>query len=213
MFFKEVFQKYLTNTEGLTRRYVTLGPNGTSSSHAVNMLAESYPAKIHLFDTFEKAALEVTDQPTETGLVVANAYSNINKFYISYDLIPAGAYFHDTPAYVIAAKTIEVLNHPRLKLATHPAPSHLVDEVLDHPDVQKLYVDSTYLAAQLTQRGQCDACLTTSVAAKMLGLDTLAVAIPAIPMLWTVFIHAQYEENVLWSKKPSLSYATTSRTA
>lgn len=116
--------------------------------------------------------------------------------------------FHDTPAYVIAAKSREVLDETSLRVASHPAPSHLIGHVLDHSGLQVIDSDATHLAAEQTLKGECDACLTTKVAADDLGLETLVVAFPAIPMLWTVFINRDYEE---WKKRPSLPYAMTSR--
>lgn len=209
MIFKEAFGSYLVNTKKASRRFATLGPNGTSSRHAAERLAACHPAQVDLFDTYEEAARAVARNPANTALVVANAYARINRFYISHDLFPVGAFFHDTPAYVIAAQSTAVLDRPALSVATHPAPSHLINGAINHPEIRIINTDSTHLAAKRVALGQCDACLTTKVAADMLELKTVTVAFPAIPMLWTVFINKEYEK---WTRKPSSSCATTSQT-
>lgn len=208
MISKDAFRDYLCSTDTETRRFATLGPRGTSSRHAAEWLASRHPARIDLFDTYEKAAQAVAADPDDTALIVANAYAQINRFYISHDLFPVGAFFHDTPAYVIAAVSDVVLDRPTLRVATHPAPSHLIRGAIDHPDIQIINTDSTHLAAVQTVLEQCDACMTTQVAADTLGLETLTVAFPAIPMLWTVFINKGYKE---WNRKPSSSCAMNSQ--
>jgi hypothetical protein len=192
--FKDAFESYLRNTDVSSRKFATLGPNGTSSRHAAEKLALHHPAQIELFDTYEKAAQTVIDNPENAALIVANAYAQINRFYISHDFCPVGAFFNDTPAYVVASTSAEVLDRPSLCVATHPAPSHLIHGSIDHPDIRVVNADSTHLAAEQTILGQCDACLTTQVAAEIFGLETLSVALPAIPMLWTVFINKDYEK-------------------
>ena len=79
------------------------------------------------------------------------------------------------------------------KFASHyPAPSHIIHGSIDHPDIRVVNADSTHLAAEQTFLGKCDACLTTQVAAEIFGLEILSVALPTIPMLWTVFINNDY---------------------
>lgn len=209
--FKDAFESYLHNTNISSRRFVTLGPKGTSSRHAAEQLAAHHPARIELFDTYEKAARTVTENPDNTALIVANAYAQINRFYISHDLFPAGAFFHDTPAYVIASTSAEVLDQSVLSVATHPAPSHLIHGAIQHPNIRIVHAASTHLAAEQTMLGDRDACLTTQVAADIFKLKTLAVAFPAIPMLWTVFINKKYKETKIWNRKLLSSCAMISQ--
>ena len=79
------------------------------------------------------------------------------------------------------------------KFASHyPAPSHIIHGSIDHPEIRVVNADSPHPAAEQTFLGKCDACLTTQVAAEIFGLEILSVALPTIPMLWTVFINNDY---------------------
>jgi prephenate dehydratase len=55
------------------------------------------------------------------------------------------------------------------------------------PNFTITHAVSTHRAAELVAEGKVQACLTTQVAADLIGLKTLNVAFPTIPMLWTIF--------------------------
>ena len=113
-------------------------------------------------------------------------YASINRFYISHALSPIGAFFKDTPAYVVAAFDDDVT------IASHPAPQHLIAHLAARPNVTILDADSTHQAAALVAEGKARACLTTRIAADLVGLKTLDVVIQTIPMLWTVFASKEH---------------------
>jgi len=203
MILKNAFRAFVEQSAEKDRAYHTLGPEGTSSRQAADVLASRFPARIELFATYEAAAATIDDDPANRALIVANAYSGINKFYISHDLIPAAAFFNDTPPYVIAARSLDVFERGSITVASHPAPRHLIETTLSHPSIEVLETDSTHRAAELVANDRADACLTTQIAADMMGLKLMATACTAIPMLWTIFINKDHET---WKKKALLSY-------
>ena len=48
------------------------------------------------------------------------------------------------------------------------------------------------MAPALVAEGKARACLTTRIAADLVGLKTLDVVIQTIPMLWTVFASKEH---------------------
>lgn len=187
MLFNHAFDQFMAQGGVTDRRVVTLGPSGTSSYMAAVHFTKAYPAEIALFPTYEAGAEAVRDMPRRSLLIVANAYAAINQFYISSVLQPIGAFFKDTPPYVVAARSAAALESPEVRLSSHPAPRHLLAHLAARPNVTICDAPSTHAAAEQVVQGHADACLTTQVAADMLGLQTLDVAFPTIPMLWTVF--------------------------
>lgn len=96
MLCKHSFNRYISRSANAGRKLATLGPSRTSSYAAARHFAQDYPADIALFPTYEEAADAVRAAPGESALIVANAYANINRFYISDVLHPIGAFFKDT---------------------------------------------------------------------------------------------------------------------
>ena len=186
MLFNQAFDQFMARSNAASRRVATLGPNGTSSYTAAVHFAKTYPSSILLFPTYEDAADAVRSAPRDSALVVANAYASINRFYISHALSPIGAFFKDTPAYVVAAFDDDVT------IASHPAPQHLIAHLAARPNVTILDADSTHQAAALVAEGKARACLTTRIAADLVELKTLDVVIQTIPMLWTVFASKEH---------------------
>jgi prephenate dehydratase len=182
----------MARSNAASRRVATLGPNGTSSYTAAVHFAKTYPSSILLFPTYEDAADAVRSAPRDSALVVANAYASINRFYISHALSPIGAFFKDTPAYVVAAFDDDALDDADVTIASHPAPQHLIAHLAARPNVTILDADSTHQAAALVAEGKARACLTTRIAADLVGLKTLDVVIQTIPMLWTVFASKEH---------------------
>lgn len=187
LLYNEEFYRFINQSEKGRRKVLTLGDNGTSSYIAAQHFSAKYQSDILLYPTYEEAAEAIQEDPLNRALIVANAYAAINRFYISDSLYPVGAFFKDTPPYVLAARSHDALDAESMIVATHPAPRHLIVQVLDNYNISIQDVDSTHRAAELVAEGKADACLTTQVAAELLGLKTLQTAIPTIPMLWTVF--------------------------
>lgn len=192
MLFNQAFDQFMARSNAASRRVATLGPNGTSSYTAAVHFAKTYPSSILLFPTYEDAADAVRSAPRDSALVVANAYASINRFYISHALSPIGASFKDTPAYVVAAFDDDALDDADVTIASHPAPQHLIAHLAARPNVTILDADSTHQAAALVAEGKARACLTTRIAADLVGLKTLDVVIQTIPMLWTVFASKEH---------------------
>jgi prephenate dehydratase len=187
MLCKHSFNRYISRSANAGRKLATLGPSRTSSYAAARHFAQDYPADIALFPTYEEAADAVRAAPGESALIVANAYANINRFYISDVLHPIGAFFKDTPAYVVAARDDTALDGREITIASHAAPLHLIAHLAARPNVTIRDASSTHRAAELVVEDKAQACLTTQVAADLLGLRTLDVALLTIPMLWTIF--------------------------
>jgi len=174
------------------RKITTLGPTGTSSYLAAVHFAQLYPSDVLFFPSYEDAADAVRSSPRDSALIVANAYAQINRFYISHELEPIGAFFKDTPAYVIASLKESALDGPKVTIASHRAPQHLIAELAALPNVTILDAGSTHYAAEMVARGDCEACLTTQTAADICGLTTIKVVFSKIPMLWTLFTSKEH---------------------
>lgn len=160
---------------------VTLGPAGTSSEFAAKHLTD----QVCLFHTYEAAEQFAMECEECAAFVVANAYQDINRFYISKNSRPVGAFFLDTPSYVLAAKEALVVNYAT-RVASHRAPAHLVPSLLPKLMTTVIEVSSTSEAARMTADGEVEACLTTKLACEYYGLIPLFDT-GCIPMLWTIF--------------------------
>lgn len=165
----------------------TLGPKGTSSWATAKAFSDEYGGAVLLFDTYEAAERELANHPGKGLLIVANAYREANRFYISEQLIPVCAFFKTTPAYVLATKGRDELCSSNIKIATHHAPAHLLDRLGIKEKLTVIDAPSTRKAADLVSEGQADACITTQIAAEHLSLKVLKTLVDEIPMLWTVF--------------------------
>lgn len=179
----------------------TLGPNGTSSEAAAGFFSEwfrnqyrSSSVQLNLCDSYEYARSSMGGNAPEV-LLVANAYSQINNFYMDPQLSLVATFVFDTPLYGLASKG--PLMSRKLSITSHPAPYLLIDELLP----QGLEIDSVILAlstsaaAAAVARGEVDVALTTEVAAKIHGLRFISNTRP-IRMLWSVFSLTR------WVKQP-----------
>lgn len=180
----------------------TLGPAGTSSEQSAGYLADylrvgwrGAPAplpSVSLHPRYEDAAEAVLSGRSDL-LLVANAYHAASTFYMSPRLRFAGAFLFDTPLYGIATPDGRLpggrFPAAEFRIATHPAPIPLIDQVLGGTGVDAWTVvlaDSTSAAALAVTRGEVDAALTTAPAAALHGLVFATRARP-IRMLWSVF--------------------------
>lgn len=172
----------------------TLGPKGTSSEVAANHLSlwlkkEGYceQSNIVLYKTYEVARKQITKE--NSILLVANAYSDINLFYMDYSLILAAVFVLDTPLYGIATKSGKLpKNKEKLLIASHPAPIPLITQLLPNGNIEKIIKkESTSSAALAVLNNEVDAALTTQIAAKNYNLF-FSSKTRAIKMLWSAFI-------------------------
>ncbi len=169
----------------------TLGPAGTSSEYASQFfhrwMSDKYSNsyhEIHLNDSYELARTNIKD---EKGLlIVANAYSKINDFYMDAHLRILATFLYDTPLYGLVAN--KELSGRSLYIASHPAPIPLIGELLpDGLNIEKVIeMPSTSAAAQAVVSGEVDVALTTEIAARIHKLNFISRTRP-IHMLWSVF--------------------------
>ncbi len=176
----------------------TLGPEGTSSeSAAVHLWAargRGGPSRVRLLDTYEEAAAELKAGRV-SHLLVANAYSGINTFYMDREFSLALAFVYDTPPYGLATPCPGSVPHA-VSIATHPAAAPLVGELLParHAVTTILYTDSTSVAAATARRAETDLALTTQPAALVHELEFISRTRP-IRMLWSAFtLHSRSED-------------------
>lgn len=169
----------------------TLGPAGTSSEYASQFfhswMYQHYDKSQHeifLNDTYEGARNSIKDQ--SALLIVANAYSRINDFYMDTTLKLLAAFKYDTPLYGLVAKN--ALPQRKLCLASHPAPVPLINELLPPGlEIDRIIeMPSTSAAAQAVSCGEVDIALTTEIAARHYRLNFISRTRP-ISMLWSVF--------------------------
>lgn len=178
----------------------TLGPSGTSSEAAAGFFSEwfghRYPGsrvQVNLSDSYEQARSSMAEH-TPRVLIVANAYPQINNFYMDPRLSLVATFVFDTPLYGLVSQG--PLTTRKLAVATHPAPMLLIEELLPHG----LEVDSVVLAlstsaaAAAAARGEVDVALTTEVAANIHGLHFISSTRP-IRMLWSVFALTRWSEQ------------------
>lgn len=178
----------------------TLGPAGTSSETAARRLtshmaagaslrADESSSTTVLHDSYEDAANAVRNGSARF-LVAANAYSNIAEFYMDPDLRLVGAFVHETPQYGIAVVDVEAVP-AELRVATHPAPTPLILQLLPVGMRAREVVaaSSTSMAAHAARSGAVDAALTTGPAAELYGLTFISKT-RTIKMLWSVFCSA-----------------------
>ncbi|MGJ7908014.1 hypothetical protein ACOQFL_16230 [Actinopolyspora sp. H202] len=184
-----------------SRGIATLGPTGTSSEQAARYLRQYLsfswqdrraraPLPIDLYPKYEDAAEAVLGGRSAL-LLVANAYHAASTFYMAPELAFAGAYCFDTPHYGIASRS-GTLPQGEISVASHPAPTPLIDQLLDGTESsagQVVRVDSTSAAAQAVAAGEIDVALTTAPAAELHGL-TFVTRTRTIRMLWSVFTAA-----------------------
>ncbi len=168
----------------------TLGPAGTSSEQAANLLWRRRSAgdsRITLHDGYEDAA-ESLLAGRVSHFVVANAYRNVNVFYMDTRLALDSVFIMDTPLYGLAKPhgTAELPESPTI--ATHPSPMPLIKQLLPagYTPGEITVMPSTSAAAIAVKERVTDLALTTEVAAKAHGLAFISRTRP-IRMVWSVF--------------------------
>lgn len=168
----------------------TLGPAGTSSEQAALYLWADHgrggPPDIRLYNTYEEAGKALREGAV-SHVVIANAYAAVHNFYMDPSLRFAGAFLFDTPHYGIAVSPGHRIPDAA-RIATHPAPVPLVEELLpeEYSVAEICYATSTSAAADQARRRETDLALTTLPAAKANALEFISRTRP-IRMLWSVF--------------------------
>jgi len=180
--------RYRSTHENIT--FSTLGPEGTSSEFATKKLIDYLDIESHyeLYPSYEQAAESIV-QGNADFLVVANAYQNINKFYINNELDFFFCFLQNTLPYGIAiSEKTFYPSKPALLIASHPAPAHLI-ELLPKKYRSKtkiIYSSSTSQAAHQVKIGEVDLCITNQSSAEINELKFIS-RLQTIEMLWTIF--------------------------
>ncbi len=168
----------------------TLGPPGTSSEVAARYLARRMghngEVSVRLYVSYEDACDAVLHGDA-TRLLAANAYHDIDAFYMDLRLDLEQAFVLDTPNYGLAVRSDTPLPMT-CRVCTHPAPRALIKQLMPVgygiADVE--FAPSTSAAAQQAATGAADLALTTEPAAEIHGLRFISPRRP-IRMLWSVF--------------------------
>ncbi|MEU0531872.1 prephenate dehydratase domain-containing protein [Amycolatopsis tolypomycina] len=173
----------------------TLGPAGTSSEQAARHVWRTFaadgPPEIRLFDTYEKAA-EALRSGEVSHVVVASAYSGVNDYYMDTRLALCGAFIQDTPLYGLARRRDRKALPDWPRIATHPAPTALIAQLLPErfTGYEAIKVTSTSAAAIAVGDGVVDLALTTQPAVAAHDLEFISRT-RTIRMLWSVFVAAR----------------------
>jgi prephenate dehydratase len=175
-----------------TRAVGTLGPAGTSSERAAEFLwrrlAGAGPEpEVVLYDSYEDAG-EALRADEVSHVVVANAYSAVNEFYMDALIALAAVFYLETPPYGIA-RDVDRRVPERPTVASHPAPVSLVGQLLPAPYLpgEISLVLSTSAAARAVREREADLALTTEPAADRYGLEFISRT-RTIHMVWSVFV-------------------------
>lgn len=171
----------------------TLGPKGTSSEFIAKDLAKTLGVKkenIILYSSYEEA-FEMVKKKKNSLLLVANAYKNVNLFYMEDNISLIGSFVKETPLYGIASnnyKKNDFLSDKDIKIVSHHAPKSLIDTIINEYGLKIDIIDclSTSEAAHLVNIGKYKYCLTNEEAQKKYNLNFI-VPIKQITMLWSLF--------------------------
>jgi len=181
----------------------TLGPKGTSSEAAAEYLASlmGRELEIRLFDSFEQACCH-TEQNIDSVLLVANAYRDVDYFYMNPCINLAGSFHYSPPYYYMCCKSVEKAGHKlrlkkRITIATHRAPSSRIHDIIeslhkggwqfDLSKTEIVYTEATSEAAKGVKSGEYDFCLVNEYAADLYQLDVISDPL-IIEMVWTLFV-------------------------
>lgn len=175
-------------------RLATLGPLLTSSDFAsryfTGLLERQYglTGEVLIHSSFEDAAQSVLEDRA-SALVVANAYSGINTFYMDRRFALAAVFIHPTPPYGLAALP-GAQPVGRCRIAVHPACVPLLKEMVpsDQP-YEAVLASSTSAAAGMVRRQEVEMALTNAEVVEELGLRFVSHT-RRIQMVWSVFVCA-----------------------
>ncbi|MFR9725982.1 hypothetical protein ACL02R_21825 [Streptomyces sp. MS19] len=168
----------------------TLGPSGTSSeaagSHLTRHIDRTPGSPVALFGTYEDARDAVLAGAADR-LLVANAYREIDSFYMDLRLGLAQAFVFDTPHYGLAVRTSAPVPL-KCTVVTHPAPRDLIAQLMPpgYGVAGIAFATSTSEAARHAADGGAEIALTTAPAAALHDLRFISATRP-IRMLWSVF--------------------------
>ncbi len=175
---------------------VTLGPQQTSSFYCSeefkkhNLLSCK---NIVTKNNFDEVHQYICNNEKSIA-IIPNAWLSINDFYIHKDLEIVSSFICDTKPYYFAGKLKSVNNYKTpLRIATHPAPSKMIKDLLPNNVAYKIiYANSTEEAAQMVIDNNVDICLSNELAINSFKLNKLSDTF-TIRMLWSVFKNRNYK--------------------
>jgi len=173
-------------------RVATLGPQLTSSEIAarylIALLEEKYGLRgeVTIYTSFDDASEAVMDC-SASAILVANAYSGINNYYMDARLALGAVFIHPTPPYGLAGLPQVEPSQP-WRIAVHPACLPLLNEMVPKTQCfEQIFASSTSAAAQMVLDKEAHLALTNAEAARKLGLHFISHTRP-IQMLWSLFV-------------------------
>ena len=183
----------------------TLGPKGTSSEYVAKKFLSQLDImdkKVILHSSFEKA-YESVQKNTSDAVLVANAYSNIDMFYMDTSLELLATNIESTPPYGIAVRKdfdISLIKKFNIiEIASHKAPIKRLDCYINDKNsffYKKQFkieiCNSTSIAAKMVATKRLDFCLTNEKAKDEFDLIFVSKKIK-IDMVWSIFS----KENIL----------------
>ncbi len=193
---------WLRSLEGV-KSIATLGPKGTSSESAAKYLASliGRTFEIKLFDSFEQACCH-TEENTDSVLLVANAYRDVDYFYMNPCINLAGSFHYDPPYYYMCCRSTGEVRHKlrlrkRITIATHRAPSSRLHDIIDFlgkenwifdpSKIEIIYTEATSEAAADVKNGKYDLCITNKSSIELYQLHIISPPL-IIEMVWTLFV-------------------------
>lgn len=170
----------------------TLGPDGTSSVAAAEHYRRSgfgmQYGSIAMHETYSAAHESLLDSgDLASCLLVANAFPEINVYYMDQRMQVMDVFRHLTPRYGVASKSGDG-SREELELVAHPATVPLVENLIP-PGCQlagMYFANSTAAAAKAVAEGKFNAAITTELAASNHGLKFIGPTL-VFEMVWTVF--------------------------
>jgi hypothetical protein len=176
-------------------RVATLGPRFTSSDIAVRYFTELLEHKyglrgeVAIYATFDEAASAVI-AGSASAIVVANAYSGVNSYYMDARLALAAVFIHPTPPYGLAGMP-EVKLPQCCRIAVHPACIPLLNEMVPRTQFyEEVIAPSTSTAATMVLNKEVDLALTNAEAVRELGLCFISHT-RRIQMVWSLFVRSR----------------------
>jgi len=159
-----------------------------AARHFTELLEGRYGlcGEVATYATFNDAAGAVMDG-SASAIVVANAFSGVNIYYMDARLVLAAVFIHPTPPYGLAGMP-QVRPPQCCRIAVHPACMPLLEEMVPKTQsYEEVVAPSTSAAAMMVLNKEVDLALTNAEAVRELGLSFVSHTRP-IQMVWSVFV-------------------------
>lgn len=172
----------------------TLGPERTSSDCVAHRFcrwtaeSERIEMRVALFESFEVVRQALLDGDVDLALV-PHAWKEINDFYFTPTFRHLLIFKSPTPSYGLVDNPVALRANCPVRLATHPAPRLLIDDLIDQNVRAGLNVEfvlSTSVVARMVAEGTVGFGITNEDAARAFGLEFVREYGP-IDMSWSIF--------------------------